>query len=92
LAEVILAALKQFATGRNKIGVPITVFPEEDLTASISKAAHKRAAIQWQAELDKMIVAFTILANDDIGEELHNRVAVDAGLQSFAKYFQNLWD
>ena len=45
---------------------------------------------EWHAELDRMIRAFELMCDDKaFGSESQNEI--DAGLDSFRKYFQALW-
>jgi hypothetical protein len=49
---------------------------------------------EWEAELQKMKAAFTILADNE-GPALptkEEQAVVDEGLASFAKNYQGLWD
>lgn len=45
----------------------------------------------WEAEIDKMILAFDLIIKDNYSYSSNNE-KIDEGLQSFAKYFRNLWD
>jgi hypothetical protein len=94
LAEVILAGLKQFANANvHRLSTPMNVFSQKELEKpQLTNIGVEQARKNWQIELDKMVTAFTILVKDDICDEVENREAIDAGLLSFAKHFQNLWD
>ena len=53
---------------------------------------------QWVKTIDKMIVAFEMVADDDLkynntkADYKRNMKKIDEGLQLFAKWFLSLWD
>ena len=82
LANIILKGLKGFkAMKRN--GYPGSFYVEwQDETIAMK---------QWEDTLDKMILAFEILANEDMLFH-HHKPFVKEGLSLFAKHFLSLWD
>lgn len=97
LAPVILAALKQFYFSKRN-GYPVSgdtakkLFFEGDHRPVDELDAECAAA--WERSLQKMILAFSLLSNDDISSFLseEQQADVDDGLLEFAAHFQDLWD
>jgi len=55
--------------------------------------------LEWYKIMDKMILAFQIMKDDDRSCEIHDveyykerQKKIEEGLKLFAKYYQNLWD
>lgn len=47
---------------------------------------------KWEKILDKIILSFEIIVNDDLLSDTKNIKKVQKGLRLFAKYYLNLWD
>jgi hypothetical protein len=45
---------------------------------------------EWYNELDKIITAFQLIVDDDVFE-VDSKLKIDEGLDTFRKYFFNLW-
>jgi hypothetical protein len=50
---------------------------------------------EWREKIDKMIVAFELIIDDNmpelVSEQLKRQQKITEGLQLFARYFQHLW-
>ena len=46
---------------------------------------------EWNAVLDKMIIAFQLITNGDRWVEHEEIVRIDEGLELFGKWFPHLW-
>lgn len=94
IARFVLPRLKAFR--QQKInGVPASFLSKDggDSPEEVDKAIEA-----WKAEIDKMILAFEIIAEPDyeVAEEKYGDwksqdKKTKAGLTSFAKHFLNLW-
>ena len=50
-----------------------------------------RTSGEWVAEIDKMIDAFGLIAEEKEAYDKQEKVRIEAGLNSFKKYFFALW-
>lgn len=46
---------------------------------------------QWEKILNKMVIAFELLCNDEVFYEKENNIKINEGLKFFGKYFRHLW-
>lgn len=77
LAEVIHAALVDFKNSR-RMG-----YPSCDEINSME---------EWDEILDKMILAFRLIKEDDIQVWIDRKKEIRKGKKLFAEYFESLWD
>jgi len=47
---------------------------------------------RWNTVLNKMVVAFELLHEDDWEKQHKHRKEIEEGLRYFARYYQTLWD
>lgn len=88
-----------------KHGIPGDMVEHQD-DGDYSDEAFAAGEAKWDAIMDKMILAFELVRDEDeweetldikkldayIAESNARRAVVDEGLQLFAKYFRSLWD
>lgn len=90
LAVVILPVLQ--SVRKEKQGVPAQFLPN---SWEYSEEEFSAAQKQWEDVLDKMILAFHNVLEDEImyGTEQQERVAkeIEEGLRLFAKHYRSLW-
>ena len=93
LTEIILPVLKKYR--KSCLGLPYNKDTKDFHTEE-----------EWNARLDRMIVAFDLVLKEDnddfitipfdndefIKQQEKRRVKIDAGLKEFSDYFQNLWN
>jgi hypothetical protein len=99
IAKFILPRLKSFKY--NTIAYPATpkmmkIQFDRSLSEKEHKKALKEAGIEaekeWGEALDKMILAFQYIIEDDYFADDHKVRCIDDGLMLFCKNFLNLWD
>jgi DNA topoisomerase IA len=86
LSKVIVAALKDFKESITDI--PVCFFESHEPSLDEINYAKEK----WEDELNKMIYAFSLLSDGHIIYLEEEMKAVKDGLESFAKYFENLWN
>jgi hypothetical protein len=95
LALVILPALQEYKKILQETGIIWgCAFEPDDWNLSDKKARKKadKNAIKKQNEiLDKMILAFQLVIEDDCKYEKENQIKVEEGLALFAEYYGALW-
>lgn len=93
LTEIALPVLKKYR--KSCLGLPYNKDTKDFHTEE-----------EWNARLDRMIVAFDLVLKEDnddfitipfdndefIKQQEKRRVKIDAGLKEFSDYFQNLWN
>jgi len=47
---------------------------------------------KWERILDKMILAFKLISEDEVHYDVKTQKKIKIGLKLFGKYYQNLWD
>lgn len=92
ISQFILPRLKHFRT-MERIGIPSLMFNESDGDTD-SDELHQKKLAEWNIILDKMILAFENIIQDDWDRETYKQrqAEIEEGLQLFSKYFQGLWD
>ena len=85
-AKWLLPRLKKFK--QIKHGTPSLCFDDPNVT---DDEAHKLAEMKWDKALDEIIDAMQLISEGHDYKAEH-RERIKKGLQTFAKYFECLWD
>ena len=97
LATIIVKRLKEF---RKIVShVPHEMIEKCGYTSDMNRDEFEIVLAEWKKELDKMIHAFELTANDDWNFKCNCEGQADVlelkrqrGIKLFAKYYDNLWD
>lgn len=92
ISKFILPRLKHFRK-LERIGVPSTMFNEVDGNYSTDEL-HQKKIDEWNIVLDKMILAFENIVNDEYNKDNYKKQQeeIQEGLKLFCTHFQGLWD
>ena len=97
IAKFVLPRLKYYRK-LNRPGFPILITNENDIgldkDGGYSDEGMKIKMDEWNSYLDKMILAFETILNDNWLPDTYkeDQKIIEEGMLLFAKYFQGLWD
>ncbi len=97
ISEFLILKLTNYKNGYNKDGYAIPNWVSDDRINNIEYTKEEIESLKliWNDELDKMINSFTQILKSSVRKEDNKENSeeyVQEGLNSFAKYFQHLWD